>query len=226
MGQYLAKAFVPFDINAFHVFHPIATLWDSRFILSSLAILALASIAWQLRGDRKILFLCGFLPVVLLPVMNISGIGANIFADRYLYIPSLGSCLLIPLIVRYAGRWRAAGFGVYGTKIAAGFLAGLSLIYTFMLARATFIWRDNFTLYTETLKRSPDSSIMADNLAELYFSRGEIKEAEYWLSRARSNYERAFIKDKNDLYAYYARLSSIYLRQGKIDEALDCLEKS
>jgi tetratricopeptide (TPR) repeat protein len=225
MGQYLAKAFIPFDVNAFHVFHPTTTLADPRFVLAVLAILALVFGAWCFRKDRRMLFLFGFIPIVLLPLMNITGVGTNIFADRYLYIPSLGSCLLIPLIAQHAWRWKPAGFRVSGQKAAVASLIGLCLVFAFMLWKTEFMWCDNVTLYTETMKRSPDSPVMAGNLARYYFEKGQEKEAAYWLSRTQENWKRSFIKNDAELCANYVRSSAICLKEGKLSEALQYLEK-
>jgi protein O-mannosyl-transferase len=226
IGQYITKAFIPFDIVAFHVFRPTMTLLDPRFFLNSLSLFVFAFGAWQFRRDRRILFLFGFIPVALLPVLNINGIAANVFADRYLYIPSLGSCLMIPMIAQSIWKWRPERFRVSGTKLAAGFLGGLSLVFAFMLWRTSSIWRDNLTLYSETLKRSPDAAPMSGNLARYYFEKGQIKEAKYWLSRTLDIWERSFIKNPGELLDNYVRLSAIDIQEGKLDNALQSLEKA
>jgi Flp pilus assembly protein TadD len=226
MGQYLAKAFIPFDISLAHVFNPTRSLGDPHYLLGILVILSLALAAWRLRSDRKVLFLVGFMPLALLPVMNISGIGTQVFSDRYLYIPTLGSCLLIPLIVLHVGKWTVVRVHVPWPKIAAGLLGAYCLFFVFMLWKNTYIWRDNLTLYTETMKRSPDSPIIAGNLARYYFNKGQNKEAAYWLSRSQSNYDRSFIKDSKALATTYVRLSAVCLREGKFIEAQEYLEKA
>lgn len=226
IGEYLAKAFVPFNINAFHVFHPTMSAGDPRFLLSLLVILALAFGAWLFRTDRRMLFLFGFIPVALLPVLNLNGIGENIFADRYLYIPSLGSCLLIPLFFQKALQWKSEYFGLSQQRVAAGLTGVLCLFFAFMLGNTGFMWRDNLTLYTETMKRSPDSSNISANLASCYFDRGQIKEASYWVSRTAELSEQSFIKNPAALEKTYIRFSTIRLREGKNQEALAYLEKA
>jgi tetratricopeptide (TPR) repeat protein len=226
MGEYLAKAFIPFNINAFHVFHPTTSIGDPRFLLSLLVVFGLALSAWLLRKDRRILFLFGFIPVAILPVLNLNGIGENVFADRYLYIPSLGSCLLIPLLVQRASQWKSAGLGPFQKKAAVGVLAGVSLFFAFTLWKTAFMWRDELTLFTETLKRSPDSANIASNLAHYYFEKNQLKEAEYWGLRTEELSERAFIKNPYALCICYLRLSSIRLKQLRFPESLGYLEKA
>jgi hypothetical protein len=92
--------FIPYGMSPFHVFVAITSIWAWRFWLNLTALLAWASTAWILRTRRVLLFLFGYTIVTLLPLLNISGIGENVFADRYLYIPTLASALLIPLLAR------------------------------------------------------------------------------------------------------------------------------
>jgi tetratricopeptide (TPR) repeat protein len=226
MGQYLAKTFVPFGIVAFHVFHPTTNVLDPRFIFSLSVILAFAFGAWACRKDRRIPFLFGFIPIALIPVMNLNGVGENVFADRYLYIPSLGSCLLIPLLVQKILQWRSTGFGALEQKVAATLVGGVSLYFAFMLWTTIPMWRNNLILYTETLKRSPDSANIAANLARYYFEKGQIKEAAYWVTRTQELWEHAFIKNARGLCRNYVRFSSISLKEGRISEGFEYLKKA
>jgi protein O-mannosyl-transferase len=225
LGEYMAKAFVPFDINAFHVFRPATTIWDPRLLLSSLALLAFALGAWYLRNDKRVLFLLFFIPISLLPVLNITGVGSNTFADRYLYIPSLGSCLLIPILGQKACGWKQMILGVPSRKVAVIVLTALSLGFAGMVWKTASMWSDNKTLYAETLKRSPESGPMAANMARYYFENNQNDQAEYWLSRAQNLLENAYIKNNGELCANYVRRSSLSLRQGKLQEALKYLER-
>ena len=226
LGEYIAKAFVPFNINAFHVFHPTASIVDPRFILSILVILAFGSIAWWVRSDRGMLFLAGFIPLSLLPVLNISGIGENVFADRYLYIPSLGSCLLIPLLVRKATRLKQLNFGSAAEKIILCFAGAVCAVFAFLLYNTAPMWRDNRILYTETLKRSPESALIANNLSDYYYRAGGMKESELWARRAEENLKQAKYDASRMLVDIYVRLSSIYVQEGKTPDALRFLKKA
>ncbi len=225
LGEYIAKAFVPFSINAFHIFHPTVSIGDPRFILSIVAILGFGLMAWFIRSDRRMLFLAGFIPLSLLPILNISGIGENVFADRYLYIPSLGSCLLIPLLARKAIRLKQLNFGSAAEKIILCFTGAVCAVFAFLLYNAASMWRDNRILYTETLKRSPESALIANNLSDYYYKAGGMKESEFWARRAEENYSRAGLGNPLLLVDTYVRLSSIYVHEGRIPDALKALKK-
>jgi protein O-mannosyl-transferase len=226
MGEYLAKAFVPFNINPFHVFHPVVSIGDFRFLLGLLALMALGLGAWFLRNDKKLLFLIGFTPIALLPLLNITGISQNIFADRYLYIPSLGACLLLPLLVQKAARTERLRSLVSERKIVLGFAGTVGVLFAFMLHNTTFMWKDNLTLYSETMKRSPDSAPIANCLSVWYYKQGRMKEAEYWCHRAEENEKRAYLQFPELLCEIYVRLAFIYLDDKKGPEAAEYLKKA
>jgi protein O-mannosyl-transferase len=226
LGEYLAKAFVPFNINPHHVFHPVFSLVDTRFLLSVLAILAFGFAAWRFRRERGLLFLIGFIPIAVIPVLNIAGIGLYVFADRYLYLPSLGSCLLIPLLAQKAVRMKCLNIGASELKITLGLAGAACIVFAFMLNRTVYIWRDNLTLYSETLKRSPDSDLMASNLSNYYYKRGQMKEAEEWGIKAEKNWMRSYMKPPQMLADIYVRQAFIYLDAMKSPEALEYLEKA
>jgi protein O-mannosyl-transferase len=226
IGEYLAKAFVPFNINAFHVFHPTVSVADYRFILSVLVLLSYALGAWIFRSDRKMLFLIGFIPLSLLPVLNINGVGENIFADRYLYIPSLASCLLIPMLAHKAAGSLFPNSEISVRNMVLGTAGVISIVFACLLYGNSSIYRNNLLLYSETVKRSPDSAIMAGSLGWRYFEAGKVKDAEYWLRRSVENWNRSYIKIPHNLGFISVAISSVYIRQGKPAEALEYLRKA
>jgi protein O-mannosyl-transferase len=226
LGEYVAKAFVPFNITAFHVFKPTVSIGDPRFIMSIMVILAFAAGAWLFRHERNMMFLIGFISISLLPVLNITGIGENVFTDRYLYIPSLGSCILIPLLAQKAARAKWLHLGVLDKKIALGFSGGVCIIFAYLLHNTAFMWKDNLTLYSETMNRSPDTAIIANNLSDCHFKAGRMKDAEYWSRRAEENWKRSHIQFPQLLCEVYVRLGFIYLNGGKTPEALEVLAKA
>jgi protein O-mannosyl-transferase len=193
-GTYVIKAFFPYDISPFHVFRSTTTPFDPKFIAASGALLLLAMTAWWQRADRKILFLIGCFVLTLLPVLNVTGLGWNVFAERYLYLSSVASCLLMPLLAQRIWKLRPAQLDGFGPTLATAGLVLVSLWFITMLANTTYMWRDAYTLYTETLKRSPDAGMIARQLASLQMARGQYDEAEVWALKAKELNEGLFAK--------------------------------
>ena len=94
--QYWYKLLVPVNLNAFYTFHPVYGLSDGRAWAAVLCVGALVGAIWYgFRRAPMASFAAAWVFLTLLPVMNIRGVGINVFTERYLYIPSWGFCLLI-----------------------------------------------------------------------------------------------------------------------------------
>jgi tetratricopeptide (TPR) repeat protein len=170
VGKYVSKLFAPAPFNIFHVFHPARGLGDWR-VLGGLAVLAAtAAAAWLLWKRREPLALALailFLPLV--PVLDVRAIGHNIFAERYLYLPAAGFCLLLGAALARLGRRH------YLTACALAAL--LALNYALLTRFRNADWHDNVLLYTVTLQVSPESNLIRDNLGKTFlegFGRPEL----------------------------------------------------
>ncbi len=171
-AAYLAKLVVPVHLTAFHTFHPVALL-SARGIASVLATVAFAGaalLAW--RCARPALFGLVAIAAPLLPVLYIPALGENTFAERYLYLPSFGFVFLLGLAVahldRLRPRWRPGLIAAGAAICMAGAAATIS---------RNAVWRDDFTLWTDTAQKSPDSSYVQNEVGVSYAERGDMPAA-------------------------------------------------
>ena len=227
LAQYLIKMFVPHGMSAFHVFQPTTSPLEPRFLLSLIFLAGLGVTVWKLRRHRTALFLCGFCFLTITPVLNITGIGENVFADRYMYLPSLGSCMLIALAFERLSRflssrpgWRA------GARHSSVAVALCLAVFAWMTWRETAAWHDNLTLYHETMKRSPKAALIAHNLASYYYDRDDLPRAEEWENKALAGWQQSFAKSRNGLAEIYSGFGGVRFKQGRIDEAQDLYLKA
>lgn len=180
-GKYLLKLVLPTGLNYFHVFHPTRAVTPA-FLVSLLALSAsLAAVPLLRRRGSQPASLAGTdpLPVVsyglfwvlvtLAPALNLTGVGENVFAERYLYLPSVGFVWAVGLGWDWlaARRWRAALCG--GVLILA-----VSAIAVILRNRD---WRDDFTLFTASARQRPDVAVFHENLTKLYTQRGNLEAA-------------------------------------------------
>lgn len=170
VGKYVSKLFAPAPFNIFHVFHPARGLGDWR-VLGGLAILAAAAAAawllWKRRDPLAFALAIIFLPLV--PVLDVRAIGHNIFAERYLYLPAAGFCLLLAAALARLGRRHFL--------TACALAALLALNYGLLTRFRNADWHDNVLLYTVTLQVSPESNLIRDNLGKTFldgFGRPEL----------------------------------------------------
>ncbi|MGO9273607.1 MAG: tetratricopeptide repeat protein [Terriglobia bacterium] len=218
VGQYVGKFFWPVRLSAFYVF-PDNSLWDllTRVPGGLVAIGFLATLVWVLwRRARRVSFGVLWFVATLLPVLNPRWMPANVFSERYLYLPSVGLCWLVAWAVvslfdRLAGRRAAWRWG----------LAAVLAVPALLCARRIFTrnrdWHDDLTFYTRTLASSPDSVQMLIDLGQVYYNRGDLKSAEREWLRAR--------KIAPDYSILLDNLGALYTQQHRYDDAVDALQR-
>jgi tetratricopeptide (TPR) repeat protein len=183
-GQYVWKLFWPVTLCAFYAFHTSTTPADPRVIGGAVALMALAFLVvffWN-RG-RLVSFGLLFFFLNLAPVLYAPWLAANVFTERYLYLPSVGFCWALGwagaslwrAATRHSARWRAL---VVVSAVALAALCSLRII------RRNRDWHDDLTLYKTTLTLQPDAYIIHINLAALYLDRDDLKKAELELQEA------------------------------------------
>lgn len=158
---------------------------------------------WRLwKSGNRIWFSIGWVFVTLLPVLYVNGVGLNVFAERYLYLPSLGFCWLIAhLLLKVKKRGLATGLA----------LALTALFSARTVARAE-VWNNEVDLYTTTLKESPSAAFVHNGFGVVLEEKGRIAEArEEFLTalRLQPGYGDA-----------HRSLADLYSEAGLFDEAI------
>jgi hypothetical protein len=168
LAQYCAALVWPFDLNFFHVFH--AVTGPSWQLIASLA--ALGVIAWaavRYRRERVAVFAVIWMAVSIAPALNISGVGQNVFAERYLYLPSAGFAILAGLF----WAWFAGVRRAWAWPAAVAILLAFS-VETILRNRD---WKDDFTVLQVTLRQSPNSGYLHNLMAGAWVQRDQFQRA-------------------------------------------------
>jgi len=212
LGFYLWKLALPVWQNAYYVFLPASRLPLSVLAPPILFLLLYCLAAWRVRINRKLLYLAGWVIVALAPVLSIESVGQNVFAERYLYIPSLGFCLLLPAVAEsfLSARAWARTRTVVATLVAA--FALLSFI-------RNPVWKDNESLYSRTIAASPDAAMMHQNLGIIRYQRGDRLASEQQFEAALEAESRAYIRSPRDRYNALIGLSTLDLDAGRLGQA-------
>ncbi|MGH9426125.1 MAG: hypothetical protein ACRD2L_07470, partial [Terriglobia bacterium] len=175
-GTYWSKLLLPLHLNSFYLFDPIDSFSEVRF-LAALAILSAVGgwITFAWRRFSVAAFAAAWVLVTLLPVFNIRGVGANVFSERYLYIPSLGFCMLAAWLALQALQQVPSGV----RKVAGiSVLALAAVLYSVLTIRRNGDWKDEFVLFSSAVEKSPQSAQMRTSLAHSYLEKGMPAEAE------------------------------------------------
>jgi len=177
LARYLGFLVVPFPARVLAVV-PVPPLLSFAVLAglaaAGLALAGLALVAWRGSGRREIVLPLAFVFAFLLPVLRADAIGGANFAERYLYLPSVGGAWLAGLVASRLARSRARR-----VLVVAGLAAtvGIVALGTAAAVRAA-IYRDDRTLFTVAVRENPRSEIARNNLGMALYAAGHLAEAE------------------------------------------------
>lgn len=245
--DYIKLAVFPVSLSAEYVIRPVELIFSS-FIASSAVIvflLALAFIAGQ--KERGIAFGTLFFILTLVPVYNIMPI-ANPFAERYLYLPIVGFVIVAESAISLSENL------IFGKKnlFIISFILIVLGIYSFIVVKRNTVWRDEFSLWSDAVRKMPQSYRVHFNLGKAHDSRRQTNEAmqdyqaairlnpgdprsfnnlgviyahQNQLEKAAELYQTAIRLDPDGPKAHY-NLAETYFRQGRLDDAVQELNIS
>ncbi len=171
-AQYLGKIIVPTGLNAFYVLHPVNSIFEIKSIWALIVTIAFSVLIYINLKKNKTTFFSLLFIMPLLPVLYIPGLSDIGFAERYLYLPSVGFVVLLALFI----EWTKGNMprGAIVSPIIFMVIVGLYAVGT--IDRNT-VWRDNYTLFSDTVSKSPDGAIPHNNLGCVLQTRGRIDDA-------------------------------------------------
>ncbi len=210
-------ATVPFDLNVEYAYSYPQNFWEVSHLIGFFIIVGLVLFSFFLfRRFKEIFFGIWWFLITLFPVYNIVQI-FNPLAERYLYLPIIGFCLVVPIIL----------FAIFDrglNRMAAVNTATLLIVLVFIGVYSTVTiarnrdWKDGLTLWSKTVIQSPDSGVAHGSLGRAYQEQGRLKDAVF-------EYETA-VKLMPKHYKAYYNLGVVYDQKGKINQAVDNYKKS
>ncbi|MBM4048584.1 MAG: tetratricopeptide repeat protein, partial [Planctomycetes bacterium] len=187
---------LPFGLNA-----------DPDFELASLGVLgatvgmlvavaAVVALVWWLRRDNVVGFGVMWLAVTLIPMSNVFFIGTRPLAEERLYLPSIGVCILLGRWVERSaptlsglgrgrrGSLKAAlqngndvGLGGRVGRLGVAVLGLLGCLYAAGTAQRNAVWKDDFSVWRDTVRKSPQMPRAQFHLGLAYADAGRAKQA-------------------------------------------------
>ncbi len=216
-GQYVAKLFWPYPLLAFYVFRKSTARSDARVLAGiGVAVLAVALFVYLWKRARNYSFAVIWIAVTLAPVLNARWMATNVFAERYLYLPSVGFCALVAggfvfLFRRFKGRIAALR-----AISAVAAIVLLSLAAREIVARNRD-WHDDFTLLSRTLAIEPHASYMRSDLGVFEWGLHHEEEAErQW---------RLALIDKPDNFVALSNLGLAMIEKKRYEDAKKYLQE-
>ncbi len=157
--------------------------------------------------------------LTMIPVSNLVP-ALHFKAERYLYLPSIGYCLILASLLWmlhiYAGRkGQSAKWGIVA-------LASLiSLAYGILTFDRNFDWKDDLTIFTDAVRKSPYTREAYAELGVTYREMQRYKEAEaaFLASLKERKGYAAFVQPR----PMHQNLAEIYLQTGQAPKAINHL---
>lgn len=208
LGKYALTALMPFELSADYSFNHLH-LWlgpGSTVALASFAIfLGMFALCWSRVNDVRTGLRWFFLAFLI--TSNVFLTIGTVFAERLLYVPSLG---IVLAFVGWLGRVRLRRFG-----------AALFIAYSVISSLHDPIWRSNRALYTYQMGISPRSAKTQHNYGVLLRNNGELDDASIHVRQALNIYP-CYADAASTLGSIYLLRSTPSGAQHWFRKALDC----
>jgi protein O-mannosyl-transferase len=218
-GQYLRYAFAPYPLAPFHL---VALHFSDRTastVLYALLIAATATLLYLMRDKARTgLFWAGIFAVTLSPVFYFKGIsgGSFIFAERYLYIPTVPAMVLLAVLCMQLPR---------------DFLIGAATILVAAFSFATVLqnraWQSDKALFARSAAVYPENSYAWANLGGMYLNDGDDVQAEEAFKRAKRHIAaKQYMQPSYTEYLVELGLGTMAARRGVAPQAISHLERA
>ena len=138
---------------------PISSLTDPRNLLTLATLAGLISMVYyDMIGRephrRKVLFSLCLMVVPFLPASNLFFPVGFVIAERVLYIPSMGFCMLVAY-----GAWRMIKYTKW-TSLTIKFLFLLFIMFSMKTLHRNRDWKNNYTLFESAIRTTPNNAKM------------------------------------------------------------------
>lgn len=198
---------------------PYVTAFSVRYVILPALIIILLGVALYLwsRRSRLVAFFSLWMLLPILPLLNLSVFKEGEIAhDRYLYLPSIGFCLIVALAVRQIKIGRRQFYGEPAVQLLL--LLMLAVLLGVATAYQSTFWASDQTLSARGVAIAPNNFRAANNLAKEMALQGNYNSAITLFRQALARKPEYWLPNFNLGYVYY--------RVGKLPEAEHYLKKA
>jgi tetratricopeptide (TPR) repeat protein len=212
LGRFLRALVFPTELNFWHVFAPVRSLWtvEAAAALSTVGIWA-ALLVWAIRRWALVPTVAlTFAVLPLTPTLMLASLNQgleNAFAERYLYLPSFGAVLLAGwgIAVLYPERSRVA-------RALTAALAALGIFGAAVTVQRNPVWKNSLSLWGDSIAKSPGSGVVNLNYGFALMGAGQAESGRSYVDRA--------VALTPDLVQRQMRRAISYARSGRSTDAV------
>jgi len=207
-GFYMRVMLLPVKLCVGHIYGSPKSLLEPAVVLSLAAVAVLLALAlfFSVKRRQEGFFVLWFF-VTLLPVSNIIPLQQVIAAERFLYFPSIGFCVLVSLAVLS-----------FGKKAARVIILLLLIPYAGLTIKRNGEWKDEISLWEATVRVKPDIPDAYYNLGVAYGKKG-LRDREI------ECYERA-VRLNPGFSLAQNNLGAVYVEMGRFSDAIQPLRRA
>jgi tetratricopeptide (TPR) repeat protein len=208
---YLGKLFYPVNLTFSYPKWNIEPTNPLHYTWLFLSLIAAWGIwHWREKLQRGPIAAIAFFVVALSPMLGFFSLYTFVYtyvADHYQYVASIGPITLFVTIVRIAVN----RLGKYAKGISMASVVLILLTLGTLTWRQCHIYKDRETLWQDTIRKNPDSSMAHLNLGIEYYRQDRLDEA---ISQFNKVLQRG-----PDYAKVYNNLGLVFMKKGNLDEA-------
>jgi tetratricopeptide (TPR) repeat protein len=218
-AQYISKFFYPYPLTIFYPFKKSSNFLSIQFLLSFLLTIIFFLLLFVFVKKRNSLFifsLTWFLIFLSPVIIFLVGEPDHMFSKRYLFVPGIGFSFILAYLFSYA--FSKSKVIKYAALLGLSFIMIISWLMIFPRNKD---WKNEKSLYLQTLRYYPEAHEVRRKLGEIYFIEGEYE-------TAREEFEEIIKRDENwkDITMAYKGLGDYYRAKNDLDNALLSYQKA
>jgi tetratricopeptide (TPR) repeat protein len=211
--RYARMLLIPYPLAVIYDHTYVQSAMDVRFWLPVVAIaVLLAGALWLVRPSPVGRRALAFMIVFIVPVLNLKAFRQeeSLLHDRYLYLPSIGFCILVAMGL----DWISARFAERRGQVFAGAAVLLGAILLGLTFYQNFSWQGEIAMTENAMKTAPRWPFLQNYIGAYYAEQRRFPEAERAYAAA--------IEIDGKYYDSHSNLGDVYREQGKLSDAERC----
>jgi len=215
--SFIRLTIFPTNLSVDYVFSYPGSFFDIGNLTGAAVVIALVGTAFLIyRFSKEIFFGIWWFLISLFPVYNLIEI-YHPLAERYLYLPIVGFCLVVPVVINAGAQRRFTKPTTANIVTLVPIAVILSMYSAATIARSPD-WQNNFVLWSKTVQTSPNSPVARNGLGMAYLERGK-------LEKAAEQFEISIKLNPGHHKSYY-NLGLVYHKKSDSKKALEYFNRS